>query len=420
MTPIVYRAAAKLLHRLPVRKGRLAESLTGRRGAAQRWADWASRERTDGPLVWVHGASVGEGLTALPIVTRLRASVPEIAVVHTYSSPSVARWTGTFGADRSDYVPLDEPCEVACALEPLDPDLLVFSRGDLWPELVAGANAADVPVAVVGATVRPSSNRLRWPARRILTVTHQSLRWVGAASDDDATRWIRLGVRRTAVTVTGDPRHDQVIERIPRLRTVEPLRGWSNARSVLVAGSVDRLDARVLLQAFERVCHAHPCAGLMLVPHEPTDENVAGLAALARQFRIEAHRWSGGIPDSNACCIIVTKLGVLADLYVQATIAYVGGGFRRGRLHSTIEPAAYAVPIMFGPHYESSVDATRLMAEGGAVALEEDPVDSCRALWARWIESPTTRTQAGLSARSVLRQGAARVSVEYLLELLRG
>jgi 3-deoxy-D-manno-octulosonic-acid transferase len=159
-----YRAAARVLHRLPYPRGTLATSLAGRRAAAARWRAWAAGARGDDPLIWAHAASVGESLALQSVVARLRARERHLRVVLTHTSPSVTVHPAFRDFDRTDYLPLDEPGPVAAVLDALRPALLLFSRGDLWPELVAGAAARRIPVAVAGGMVRPRSGRLRAPA----------------------------------------------------------------------------------------------------------------------------------------------------------------------------------------------------------------------------------------------------------------
>jgi 3-deoxy-D-manno-octulosonic-acid transferase len=104
---------------------------------------------------------------------------------------------------------------------------------------------------------------------------------------------------------------------------------------------------------------------LVLVPHQPTEHAVRALTALCAQALVRAPRiWSAGDRDPAAGALIVDSVGLLADLYAEGDIAWVGGGFGSSGLHSVLEPAAAGIPILFGPRYErfEGVDLTRLGA----------------------------------------------------------
>ncbi len=421
MSHLPYRLTTRLALRLPLPRGKLADSLRGRHHATERWLQWASTQRTNGPLVWVHGASVGEGLTAQPVVARVRSAVPGLQTVHTFSSPSAESWPLGFGADQSDYVPPDEPTHVARVLRALDPSLLVFSRGDLWPELVTQATAADVPVAVIGGSVRPSSLRLRWPMQSMFRTLYATVSWFGAVSPADADRLVRLGARPESVTVTGDPRLDQILERVPQLVAITGILNWSHGRTVLVAGSTDERDETVLIQAFSQVSQSHAAAGLVLIPHDPTPARIGRIVRLATRHGVETEVWDDNALTSQAPCVVVARIGILFDLYLVADLAYVGGGFRKRHLHAVAEPAAYALPTLFGPHVQNSFDAKTILACGGAISLPSELSQKvCSDVWTRWIELPDNRTQVGLKARTALKQGAARKTAQQLCGFLAG
>jgi 3-deoxy-D-manno-octulosonic-acid transferase len=364
---------------------------------------------------------VGEGLAAEPVVRRLRVAVPDVQIIHTHSSPSVVPWPGSFGADAIGFVPRDEPGPVATVIEALKPSLVLFSRGDLWPEVVTQAGKRGLPVAVSGATVRPSSKRLIKPVRTLFRHLYDSIAWVGAVSDSDAERWIRLGTRPEVVTVTGDPRHDQVVERLPDLAPLAPLLTWRQGKAVLVAGSTHPQDESVLLQALAVVREAVPSVGLVLVPHDPPGpERLDSIAQLAKQSGIALTNWAGGPVSPDVPCVVVSPLGILGDVYACGDIAYVGGGFRHGHLHSTVEPAAYGLPLIVGPEGPGTADAAFLLETGAAVALPgESPVEGCAAAWLRWAKEERLRVTAGLVCRSKLNQGASRATVNALLPLMR-
>lgn len=404
-----YRAAARVIHRLPFRRGTLTASLAGRRGAARRWHAWAEAERADGPLVWAHAPSVGEALALHPILARLRARLPALQVALTHTSPSLAGHPVPAVYAHVDYLPLDEPAPIATTLEALRPALLLFGRGDLWPELVTRAAGAGVPIAVAAGTVRPESGRLHWIARRVLQPVHTAVTWVGAVSPIDADRWRRLGVARASVEVTGDPRHDQVVERVPDPRAALGLA--AAGPFTVVAGSVEPADEPVVAGAAAR--HAGGGWQWLVVPHDPTPQTVDRLQRTLRRAGVAPRADDAPGPG----VVVIRRRGVLADLYLAADAAYVGGACRPGRLHAVCEPAAFGVPLAAGPHLASVRDGALLAAAGAAVAVGN--AAALARVLGRWARDAQERRRAGLAGRAVFDVGAAERTAGRLATLLR-
>ncbi len=421
MTHFGYRLAAGVTHRLPGIGGKLAHSLAGRREAADRWIEWARTHRTNDPAVWVHAASVGEALTAMPIVQRLRTAVPSLQTMLSYSSPSMSVWPGSLETEYADYIPLEDRAGVGAALDAVRPSLIAFARGDLWSEFAAQAVARKIPLAVLGATVRPRSRRLRWPARQLLEHAYRSVSWIGAVSDDDATRCVRLGTPAKRVHVTGDPRHDQILERVVNSISLHGLAEWADGYMTLVAGSTDWMDARVVIDAFAAVRRTSDRVKLLLVPHEPSSHNVTGAIRFATERGVAAEPWPDGQLPSTSACRVVTTVGALADLYACGDIAYVGGGFCRG-VHAVAEPAAFALPVIVGPRHDGSPDAVHMVERGGAVALphRREAAAVLSRVVLHWISDRAACRTAGLTARRTMAGGASDRSVPALLDLLEG
>jgi 3-deoxy-D-manno-octulosonic-acid transferase len=341
-------------------------------------------------------------------------------VLHTYTSPSVARWPGLLPAVRSDYLPLDRPADVARVLDALAPALLVVGRGDLWPELLWQAARRYIPVAVVGATMRRGSFRYAAPARSLYAKILSSVSWVGAVTAEDAERWRRAGAPVQALEVSGDPRHDEVLERLTDLHAIAPLEPWAAEALVLVAGSVEQADEAPLFRAAATVLGAVPEARLLVVPHDADDAATHRLHARAEQAGLESGVWAGTEEPPRVRCLIAPVTGVLYHLYALGAIAYVGGGFTPGKLHSVIEPAAYALPILTGPHLAGAADAESLAAAGALVpAHGRDAAESIAAAWHEMLrDGGERRTGAGLAARRALGEGAAAHSAAKVGELL--
>ena len=416
-----YRLAAKLFHLLPLPSSKLAESRRGRLAAGKRWVDWARDSRTARPLVWFHAASVGESQVIAPIAARLRERHRSLQTVLTFSSPSMTAWPGPPGVDRIDYAPADLPSAVAAVFNSLRPSIIVVSRGDLWPEMVHGALARHVPVAVVGGAVGRDSNRLRWPVRQLLATVHRHLAFVGARSAEDASRWIRLGARQEVVHVTGDPRNDYILDRVPWKSVPRPLAAWGGgaAGHVLVAGSTHPQDEELLIDAFAVVASRDKAARLLVVPHEPGPASVRRIVSRARRLRLEAALWNGSPAEIRAPIVVVDQAGLLGDLYAVGALAYVGGGFGTSGVHSLAEPAAWGVPVLAGPGVFQDAAAQPLLESGGVTAISgPDPLPELVEKWTRWLGDPDARSAAGRAARDQIRCGAADESVQALERLL--
>jgi len=401
----LYQAATALAART-VRGGKLGASLEGRLHASCRWHRWAEQSRASRLLIWVHAASVGEALAADPIAQRLECGGAQ--VVRTFSSPSAAGWAGLAG-DHADYVPLDVRSHVTRTLDALRPDALVFSRGDLWPVLVGEAARRRIPIAVVGGQVRAASRRLRWPARNVLGAAHGALTLVDVVSHDDATRWEALGAPREAIRVTGDPRHDGVLDRPLNTAAIRPILEWCEARTTAIAGSLELADEPLLLKAMGMADGEAPSRWI-LVPHEPENPAVGRLLSGLAARGIPAEAWTSGAVSARTRAVVVASRGHLADLYLAGDVGYVGGGFGGRGVHSLAEPASVGVPVVFGAR-PTEGDSALLAHAGGGVALAAPDPGALLDVLLRWLRDGGVRGRAaGLAARGALQGGAAAAS----------
>jgi 3-deoxy-D-manno-octulosonic-acid transferase len=425
-TSLAYRAALGLGVALAPAIGLLSprwrRGLEARKDAGLRLFAWAKSRREEGrPLVWFHAASVGEGLQAEAVLRELRRRCPECQIVYTHFSPSAARLASRIEADAADYLPYDMSGNVDRLLSALKPDLLVFAKLDLWPELSTRAACSGAHVAIIAGTVSPGSSRLRWPARTILQPGYQVVTAAAVVSPEDGSRLVRLGVEPEHIRILGDPRFDSVLEKVAGTSALDPLLRFGRGAPTLVAGSTWPGDDAVLLRAYAGVRSTYPHARLILVPHEPVEdhlariEQAAGDSGLPRPVRLSA-------ATEPAPLLLVDRVGVLATLYGAGTMAYVGGGFSRAGLHSVLEPAAWSLPVAFGPRWTNSRDAALLLEAGGATALPRDNAagSALDKLWSNWIRDESGRIEQGKKARQVVERGcgASERSAEMLLRLI--
>ncbi len=354
----------------------------------------------------------------------LRLAHPDWQFAYTYFSPSAERFAESVGADVTDYLPFDTVRDAEAMLDALKPTALVFVKLDVWPLLVERAVARRIPVGLLSATLSPASGRLGFFSRLALHDAYESLATVGAIDAANGERLLQLGVRATVVRVTGDTRFDQVWARAESVDRTSPLLSLlTSTRPTLVAGSTWPADELILFDAWLAVRRAVPTARLIVAPHEPTAAHIEPLDAWARKNKLRTLRLSvleerSSSTDAEADVIIVDRVGILGEVYAVASAAFVGGGFHSAGLHSVIEPAAFGVPVAFGPRHTMSREAGLLLKAGGAAAVR-----TSRALaevLTQWLADRNKREREGQRAREVVRAelGATARSVALVEDLI--
>lgn len=400
---------------------KLRAGVQGRRGAAERLIDWARTRDHERPLVWMHAPSVGESLMAQAVIAELRNLIDGVQIVFTHFSPSAERVSERVGADLHGYLPWDTRSNGHRIVQALKPGAIAFVRTEIWPALLHTAADAGVRLAMINAVLSAQSSRLTGMSRLVLGPAYRRLDAVGAITRADADRFPRLGVEQDRIRVTGDARFDQVYARVQALDSNNPLlaRLRDEKRTTLVAGSTWSTDEAELIPAFAAARKGCPLR-LIIAPHEPDNAHLRGL-----ENRLDAaglkHARLGAIEATQDLLpevVVVDRVGVLADLYAIAQVAYVGGGFHGAGLHSVIEPAALGVPVIFGPRHGNAREADELAGKGGGFVASDGPAFANYLL--DLTARPAHRRTASEAARSFVaaKLGGARRNAELIAGLV--
>lgn len=392
----------------PEAENKLLRSLRARRGLLTRWAAHTASRDNSRPLVWWHAPSVGEGLQARPVAQAARRAHPDWQQAYSFYSPSAERFARSVGAEYSDYLPFDRAASADTLLHRLTPSALVFAKLDVWPVLVARAKRQRVPVALISATLSAVSGRRGVLSSALLRDAYAALDAVGAIDAVNAERLVALGVRPQVVEVTGDTRFDQVAERAASVNRASPLLTLlASGRPTLVAGSTWPADEAPLCAAWEALRDRHDARGkalrLIIAPHEPGASHLKPLQHWASRIGARAATLSeleqrGRSDDVDV--VIVDRVGVLGELYALAQLAFVGGGFHAAGLHSVIEPAAFGVPVLFGPQHHMSREAGLLLQADAGFSM-----DSAAALQSRLtalLSNEDDRRESGARAADLV------------------
>ena len=350
---------------------KLAQTLAGQQGWQQRLATQLAQRDSQRPLVWFHVASAGEYLQAAPVMERLMRA--NYQCVLTITSVSGYRWASKRPPQPNliaiEYYPLDNLANVRWLLEHIQPDLLVYVKFDLWPNLVWEARRQGVKQILISATLQPKSQRIASPlGRQFYRSIYNNLDAILTVSDADTQRFLRTNPQHPHVQTVGDTRFDSVLDRRDSL-TPPKLPDWVSQQPVLVLGSIWPEDEACIIPALHAALARFPQLVIIAAPHEV---DAAHLAALEQAFA--GHRLlrlSQIRPDSPPQHIIlVDSVGQLSALYYYADLAYVGGAFGKG-VHNVMEPSALGVPAIFGPGYQNSPEAVQLISQGQAYSIHD-------------------------------------------------
>lgn len=414
--------ARLLVHPATPFSTKLRAGVTGRRDARERLVDWGRAHRDpQRPLVWLHAPSLGESLMAQAIISELRAVRSNLQVAFTHFSPSALRVVDRVGSDVHDYMPWDTRRDAAEVIAALKPNAIAFVRTEIWPALVREAAANHIKTCLVNAVLSRRSGRLKGAGRWLLQSAYQRLDSVGAVARDHAERFTRLGVNEHRLHVTGDARFDQVAARVAALNRKDPLleRLRDDTLTTVVAGSTWPTDEAELIPALATARKGKRMR-IIIAPHEPEPAHLRALEQRLTSVGLEHSRLSdvenstGKVPE----VVIVDRIGVLADLYAVATIAYVGGGFHDAGLHSVVEPAALGVPVVFGPRHGNAREADELAGTGGGFVASDGAAVATLIL--DLAARPVHRMTAANAARAFVdaRLGGAKRNADLILQLL--
>ena len=386
-----------------------------RRDGAARLHEWARLHRDPTrPLVWFHASSVGEGLQAESVIDALRRIRPACQFVYTHFSPSAEPLARRLSVDTSGYVPYDLPGDVGPLLEALLPDLLVFSK--LEP-LARARDACGQSWRHRRDRRRHRVCRKRAPAMARETTARRGICQRRSRGRDRGGR-CPLGSSGSAVPLRRSASSAIRGSIVPPLECVRPgltirFSTSAEARPPSLRAPPGPETRQCSSMRSRRSAPLEPDARLIIVPHEPTAEHLAGVEARARRAKlpppVRLSAATGPVPF-----LVVDRLGALAALYGGGLMAYVGGGFGRAGLHSVLEPAAWGLPVAFGPRWQDSRDAELLVDVGAGVSVS-DQVEMAR-LWEEWLRDETARAALGERARMLVNAGlgAAQRSAEML------
>jgi 3-deoxy-D-manno-octulosonic-acid transferase len=376
--------------------------------------------------IWIHAVSVGEVLTARPLISDLKRRYPKLRMflsTTTMAGQQLAR-RNVQDVDAVFYFPFDLGFVVRRTLDLVRPRLFVMMETEIWPNLLNQCRKRGIKTAVVNGRLSPRSfpryRMVRPLMKRVLDDIDRFL----VQSEESARRFIDLGADPSRVVVTGSLKFDSLdlsstaMQVRARDRVLRYFR-VPQSRPVIVAGSTMKGEETAILRAFRRVRAASPSTLLVIAPRNP--ERFGEVEQLVRSEGWKTARRSDLAVDSEprVDVVVLDTIGELATVYQIGTVVFVGGSLVATGGHNVLEPAVFGKPIVFGPHMENFLEiADAFVTNGAGVQLAGE--DELEEAFLSLMSDPVRRARLGAAARALVEanRGAKEKSVTVLAGLL--
>ncbi len=312
--------------------------------------------------IWLHASSLGEFEQGRPLIELIKKHHPDYLFIITFFSPSGYEVRKNYEhAGFVFYLPLDGKQNAEKFISIIKPDLAIFVKYEYWYYYFAALKKQQVPLIILSAIFRGEQPFFKWYGqlhRRILRCADYFF-----VQDKNSVQLLS-GLNLHNVTQIPDTRIDrvwQVVENAVPVKIVEEFLAGSKA---FLGGSIYAEENNLLLNAYNKGILK---GKIILAPHKV---DVASVTELLKPWGEQAVRLSAiddEIPEGKNV-LFIDAVGLLNNLYQYAYMAVIGGGFGKS-IHNILEPAAFGIPVLFGPNHYKFKEANELIKSGGGFEI---------------------------------------------------
>ncbi len=392
-----------------------------RRGWGQKLFGLAPIRQSQRPCVWIHAVSVGEVNLLKPLVDELLERFPKFEIVISTTTETGYDLAQKKYADQTVFFcPADFSWAVKNTIARIKPSVLLLTELEIWPNLVSISRSKNIPVALINGRISEKSyrgyQRLRW----LFTWLVKQLNLAIVQTEDYASRLQHIGMPSDKISICGNLKFDQLAGGAAE-RTIQPFMSAVGIRSdqfLFVAGSTQENEDRIAISVYEKLKPNFKNLRMVLVPRHPDRAHRLGRilteSSLPAVFRSKSNI---EVPDA---VVVVDVIGELQQWWSQAHLAYVGGSMGGRGGQNMIEPAAFAVPVCFGPFTENFNDVVDLLLNQQAARVVHDS-DQLEAVLTQALQlDPEIAAMAKRGQTLVQTQrGSTKATVNRLSTILR-
>lgn len=334
--------------------------------------------------IWLQAVSVGEMLAIAPLLQawRREGGVEVYLTTTTSTGYQVARERYREHTIGIGYFPLDWWGFSARAWRRVQPDVVILTEGERWPEHIHQAAVRGVPVVAVNARLSDRSFTRMMKFRDAVQPLLRGITHVLACSEHDADRFRALGIAESAITTTGSIKLD--VE-IPVISADEKARlrcelGLPPDGLILMGASTWEGEETALVKALQKARAAGQNCSLLLVPRHAERRSAIELMlkgrALTYHFRSKGvYGAKAELTDQSTAVDVAVgdTTGEMRNFLQLADVVFVGKSlppYMEGQ--TPVESAILSRPIIFGPGMGNFRLIARELVTAGAASMVAD------------------------------------------------
>jgi 3-deoxy-D-manno-octulosonic-acid transferase len=388
-----------------------------RQNIAQRFAYFTVPTEFRGGL-WIHTVSLGEVITAAPLIKALRQQHPDLKITLTTMTITGSEYVKAHFVPEifHVFVPYDLPCVVRRFLNHLQPQALLILETELWPNILKICKQRAIPVMLSNARLSEKSAKRYNYIRPVIRNMLSGINVIATHAKIDGDRFMRLGATAQQITTVGSIKFDiitpaSVLEQAPALRQM-----LGANRPILIAASTHEGEEEKIVSVFNQILKKIPQALLLLAPRHP--ERFARVASYCEQenYKMVTYTSQKACTDSTQIFLIDT-IGQLKLFYAVADVAFVGGSLMPIGGHNILEPLSLGIPTIVGPYMFNFEEMSELLLTE-EVLLQINTSEELANITIPLLEDSSLRAELTVKAEKVLAKNKG--AVEKNLRLLEG
>lgn len=363
----------------------------------------ASAQWTGKSVIWFHCASLGEFEQARPIIEAFKEKHADWKIAITFFSPSGYEIRKNYAhADWVGYLPFDNATNAQKLIALLNPQKVFFVKYELWFYYLRQLGLKKIPTYLVSAHFRPTQLYFKWYGVFFRSMLQQ---FTHIFCQNEPSCVLLQKVAITRCSVSNDTRFDRVWNQAQSAISLPIIHQFKNNQPLLVAGSSYATEESYIEQILAQV----PDWKIIIAPHHITETRLKQIEQTFSNFSIV--RYSKFNELQEARILLIDNIGMLSSIYAYANAAFIGGGYGSGGLHNTLEPAAFGMPICFGPNHVHRFPEAEAMVSKGIAKIINQPNELQTLLTLSlqererialdcklWVQSQTGATNKVLSA----------------------